>query len=380
MFCPNCGGEIPENAKFCSKCGMKAKTKGKSAEKKIRLGYIAGAAAVVLVFAVVVWAAVEVVIWGEKPIEDGILPIGTDTEDCIVKSDTLEFHCHSDDTACVYIHGDVDIEELVIPSEVKARWRKYSITKTYSVTEIGIDAFIDCSSLTSIELPASVTEIGDSAFSGCCSLTSIELPIGVTEIGDSAFSGCDSLTNIELPASVTEIGDSAFSSCDSLTSIELPASVTEIRDYTFGDCNSLTSIEIPDSVTEIGDTAFIRCISLVNIELPASVTEIGDSAFSGCRSLTSIELPASVTEIGDNAFYDCDSLTSIEIPASVTEIGDGAFSKCRNLVSIKYGGREATTVGRIKGGHISSSRKDFVSGSAWINYLLFDDVTGKIEK
>lgn len=62
------------------------------------------------------------------------------------------------------------------------------------VTSIGDYAFCDCSSLTSITIPASVTSIGDSAFWDCSSLTSITIPTSVTSIGDSAFLFCSSLT------------------------------------------------------------------------------------------------------------------------------------------------------------------------------------------
>ena len=38
---------------------------------------------------------------------------------------------------------------------------------TYSVSNIGGDAFYGCSGLTSITIPNSVTSIGEEAFSGC---------------------------------------------------------------------------------------------------------------------------------------------------------------------------------------------------------------------
>ena len=40
-------------------------------------------------------------------------------------------------------------------------------SKTYSVTRIGWDAFYDCSSLTSINIPEGVTSIGWNAFCSC---------------------------------------------------------------------------------------------------------------------------------------------------------------------------------------------------------------------
>ena len=56
----------------------------------------------------------------------------------------------------------------------------------YSVNEIGLGAFGDCRSLTSVTIGNSVTSIGESAFSNCHSLTSVTVP-SHTEIGTDAF-------------------------------------------------------------------------------------------------------------------------------------------------------------------------------------------------
>lgn len=87
------------------------------------------------------------------------------------------------------------------------------------VTSIGVQAFYESKSLTSVNIPSSVTSIGDLAFCGCESLTNVVIPTGVTSIGSSAFQGCTSLTNVSIPDSVTSIGNYAFSGCTSLTSI-----------------------------------------------------------------------------------------------------------------------------------------------------------------
>ncbi len=83
---------------------------------------------------------------------------------------------------------------------------------------VGDYAFINCSSLTSVDLPV-CTNIGNQAFANCSSLTSVNLP-ACTNIGGSAFINCSSLTSVDLPV-CTNIGSSAFQSCTSLTTIIL---------------------------------------------------------------------------------------------------------------------------------------------------------------
>ena len=92
-----------------------------------------------------------------------------------------------------------------------------SFTIPDGVKEIGFEAFLFCTSLTSVTIPESVTKIGSHAFAGSKSLTSIILPDGVTEIGEYAFCGCTNLTSIVIPDSVTAIGYSAFNDCNNLT-------------------------------------------------------------------------------------------------------------------------------------------------------------------
>jgi len=198
----------------------------------------------------------------------------------------------------------------------------------------GVDAFRDCSSLTSIIIPEGVTSIGQGAFAGCSGLTWVVIPQGVTSIGERAFAGCSSLISVVIPWGITDIGKNAFSNCSTLASVVIPQGVTGIEDNTFFDCASLISTTIPPSVIGIGKNAFYNCSTLTSVVIPEGVTSIGEGAFFGCSSLASVVVPPSITCIGEGAFAGCPSLTSVVIPRSVTSIERDTFKGCSSLSSI----------------------------------------------
>ena len=90
-------------------------------------------------------------------------------------------------------------------------------------------AFSDCTALTSIEIPASVETIEATAFKRCSKLATVTFEKGsqLKTIGGGyyssyyhgAFSDCSSLTSIEIPASVETIEATAFSDCSQLATV-----------------------------------------------------------------------------------------------------------------------------------------------------------------
>lgn len=90
----------------------------------------------------------------------------------------------------------------------------------------------------------------------------VTVPKGITEIGWEAFSDCTDLISITIPYGVTEIRGNSFFGCTGLRDITIPNSVTKIGDRAFGNCTSLRGITIPSGVTKIGDDIFMRCIDL----------------------------------------------------------------------------------------------------------------------
>ena len=259
--------------------------------------------------------------------------------------------------------------DVVIPSKDAEGNPVTAVGKDYCA--ISDSPFRNCTSLTSVTIPASVTSIGDYAFSNCISLTSVTMQEGVTSIGSGAFHTCSRLKSMTIPDGVISIGSNAFYDCNSLTSITIPASVTSIGDWAFVGCSWMesiytpsieawlsisfsnycsnpcgtgaklyinrieaTQIVIPNSVTNIGNDAFYRYSGLTSVTIPASVTSIGYGAFEGCSSLTSVTIQEGVTSIGLSMFEDCTSLTSVTIPASVTSIDRRAFKGCSGLTSV----------------------------------------------
>ena len=124
--------------------------------------------------------------------------------------------------------------DVVIPSEIDGK----------KVTSIGVCAFLECNSLTSVTIPNGVESIGISAFSRCSGLMKVTIPNSVTCIWDTAFMNCSGLTDITIPNGVTSIKRNAFSNCSNLTSVTLPDSVESIGNAVFSGCSGLTSITV----------------------------------------------------------------------------------------------------------------------------------------
>lgn len=225
---------------------------------------------------------------------------------------------------------------VVIPSKING----------FTVETIGHAAF-ERSAVTSVTIPDSVTEIGSNAFADCTNLTSVNYA------GDWSNLTIQSGNPAVEDAANAQLFDFAFTPDNTAVivirykgaaaDVTIPSRykgkpVTVIDPVAFYNNSAVTSVTIPDSVTAIPDYAFGFCSQLTNISIPNSVTFIGFSAFNSCTSLKSITLPSSLSTIQSYAFYNCGNLKTIRIPVSVTSIGNCAFDVCPSLMTVTYPG------------------------------------------
>ncbi|MCD7890497.1 MAG: leucine-rich repeat protein, partial [Ruminococcus sp.] len=318
----------------------------------------------------------------------------------------LLYTVEQDGTATITGYEGV-AETLVIPSEIDG----------YPVSKIDVQAFAtsgeelynDENSYCSVEtliIEEGVTEIELEAFLNCKNLKSVTLPNTLDYVWDVAFCGCDSLKEIKNPSGTGRICEAAFGykyECNYVDGVyDYEAWTEKMDDFTiYGEVDSIaetyanengfTFIALDDTssgaisnlltweissdyntlLVTVGDgytmtfqdnTCYvdgtvIETISSWNIEeldaeenqefiewlsefelneiiFSDNVTEIIDTfniyLFNQAEKITFGE---NVAIIGDGVFYSSEA-SDIVFPDSLIEIGDNAFENCTNLSSI----------------------------------------------
>ena len=272
----------------------------------------------------------------------------------------------------IYIPGSVSLVNNLaffsIPSLTSVTVGSSSSTTTGCV--IGIQAFLQCPSLTTVVLSTSVQYIGNYAFYGATKLTTVicgnpppSLGIGVWL--DSGVNGCTgSITAVPtkeitiiqkvptISATVIPTIAPSFKStlasgvvctfrndpgCFTATNIIVPSTVTSIGSYSFYALSALLAIQLPTTISLIGMASFAQSASLSLINIPSSVTMIDDYAFYFCESLSTLDLSSSTSlqRIGMYAFQGT-SLTQVVIPSSVTSADNFCFYAVSTITSMIF--------------------------------------------
>lgn len=255
-----------------------------------------------------------------------------------------------------------------------------------SATSIAPNSFVNCSSITEVELTDTITSIGAGAFNGCTGLTKLnytgtieqwvqiyfgdeyanpiyaikKLYINNEEVAEIKIEQSTSISQyafvnlryrgtaipIAIGDQVKSIGAGAFKNCFAICNYA--GTIAQWAQIAFADAianpnnycayfkinnQKLTTITTEDlkNVTSISDFAFYNLGDLQNVTLPSSLKSIGNSAFANCKNLQEITFASGIKTIGNSAFANCSSLKQITLSSELESIGNSAFASCTML-------------------------------------------------
>uniref|UniRef100_A0AB33J7D4 Leucine-rich repeat domain-containing protein n=1 Tax=Prevotella sp. GTC17254 TaxID=3236794 RepID=A0AB33J7D4_9BACT len=277
-----------------------------------------------------------------------------------------------------------------------------SVTLPASLKTVGVGAFKNCTLLKSVVFQATeMTAIQSDAFRDCISLETVQMPGRLTTLAGSTFYGCAKLQSMTIPEGVRAIESTTFNNCRSLASLTLPSTLETIMKYSLGLCPALKKLHIPAGVKTIEGGSFREDSGLEEITVdasnsyfiskngvlfdkamkrlilfppkvpvyekfnayyvvPGTVTHIDDYAFDD-YPYTHVTLPSGLLEIGEDAFLN-GKLIEVTIPASVQHISRDAFSRDNATVYMMSVTPPTTDDTNIKGHTV------YVKPSALANY------------
>lgn len=169
------------------------------------------------------------------------------------------------------------------------------------LVSVGADAFNGCVALaqfcsdTAFVLPESLNTIGAGAFQGCKAIKDADLQ-KVSELGEKAFLNCTSLRSVELSAKLGSIPKEAFKGCTALTGVTFGNGIETIGENAFEGCYNLGGLSFGNAVKEIKEKAFTGCTNLVCVEIPNPNITIADSAFEKSDKITFVSTQGSAAE------------------------------------------------------------------------------------
>lgn len=249
--------------------------------------------------------------------------------------------CDNEGKATAGQLSDIDLSGAQIAEGGKA-YAEGHFTQT---NVVGKAMLASCEKLRRIVLPLQTTKIEADAFRNCSSLHTIEVPTLVESIETSA--GCTALAEINVQA-----GNSHYSSKDGVLlsgdgksilwfpmgkegEYTLPSTVTTVGDYAFRNCR-IETFHFADGLTSIGKYAFYNS-SVKEVSLPSTVKQIPTGLFQKCADLTTVHLGKNTELLGDYVFDGC-PITNLYISAptppycsnnTFASSGNNIFSTCR---------------------------------------------------
>ncbi|MDE7436989.1 MAG: leucine-rich repeat domain-containing protein [Muribaculaceae bacterium] len=233
---------------------------------------------------------------------------------------------------------DDSLTNLAIPETIT------SGDKTYTVTSVAENAFLNNKTITSITIPETMKSVARDAFrnmSGLQTLYTEDLAAwcGIefeNALANPIYNLCSNSNETKWGKFlVTNVNDANTAD---FTNLIIPEGVTTMTRSFYG-YKALKSVTLPSTLTTLGDQTFASCNGLTEVVVPEGVITIG-SAFFGCENLKSVTLPSTLETLGNNAFYENKALEEIELPAGLKTIGLMAFYSCSGLKKITSNAEE----------------------------------------
>lgn len=177
--------------------------------------------------------------------------------------------------------------------------------------------------------PDSETLLETLIFCVPCKEGEINIPEGVQYLYDCAFLGCSRITSVSLPASLKEVGGAALGDMDSCTSIR---AYKNSKTY-----YSQNGILYGRNENRCGETCIIAYPAgkrdTIYNTVPKYVEEVGYGAFFGADHLREVHLPSRIQIFYDSAFQQCKNLQKVTVKnkKKIPRVAEDAFKDCPKL-------------------------------------------------
>ena len=274
---------------------------------------------------------------------------------------------------------------------------------------MGVKLFNGCTSLKNMTIPSNIKQLPNYTFNGCTGLNTVWFGNETASnsncavIGSSAFINCSSLTAVTLPAACTTIASNAFQNCTSLEKLVVSddlkyldgntvftdnvetytykrtedTSTSDAYDYssgnTFAGCTKLAIYPRADMTKAASSWSSYKN----KINLPSGVECIPVGCFQGDTGITSVTV-GNIKAVSGTAFKGCTALQTLSpigaaveaetlcFPASCTNIQASAFYNDLKFKYIKIVGKGTAA--------LDSNGTNKYSGNL-VNLLTFGTLT-----
>ena len=273
---------------------------------------------------------------------------------CTITSSTADIQCHyfpvkgktvintptpmptpSERTQCrdTFINGNAD---LSISADYYKNCQGLQSTLKFNdaITSIGAYAFMNCSSLVTVNLPANLQVIYKNAFDNCTNIQKIWFKNNyISQLGSYCFQRCYKLSTFNIPEYIGSSLDCPIYKCTSLSQMSVCQTVG--CSYTWSSYRYKLMMHTDGRTVICTNTkqVLLSIHSITTISIPTSVNRLGVNAYRYTLLTGRITIPANVLYLDRDCFRECYYIYEVIIVGKVQSINDVSFRECRGVTS-----------------------------------------------